>query len=259
MKKRSVLIGCCWVLMSALASGAADQVVLAVPARSDLINLGFDFVGMFPQAMNLVCYDGVGEDMTLEHFDTVAGRWAKLSQQGWSSAAADRLVLVGTGAAAGQLKAGATWATQAVFVDGHRLHEVANAVNGYLRLSPAQWNRLAETYGFTLSDRNREARRQGRYGNPAGRGARQRELLPDAATAPEELAPEAPILDAGPEARAGEGEVPGALPMEGREMPRVQQAEPAEAPQARRRVDFTDPPRAGVTSAEPEIIRPEDK
>ncbi len=186
MKKRSVLIGCCWVLMSALASVAADQVVLAVPARSDLINLGFDFVGMFPQSMNLVCYDGVGEDMTLEHFDTAPERWAKLSQKGWSSAAADRLVLVGTGEAVGQLKAGAPWATRVTLVDGHRLHEVANAVNGYLRLSPAQWKRLANTYGFKLTERNREARRQGRYGNPAGRGARQRELLPDDASAPEE-------------------------------------------------------------------------
>jgi hypothetical protein len=259
MKKRSVLIGCCWVLMSALASGAEDQVVLAVPARSDLINLGFDFVGMFPQSMNLVCYDGVGEDMTLEHFDTAAGRWAKLSQRGWSSAAADRLVLVGTGAAVEQLKAGASWATQAAVVDGRRLHEVANAVNGYLRLSPAQWNRLAETYGFKLTERNREARRQGRYGNPAGRGARQREQLPDDASAPEEPASGAPVIDANPEEFTGEGEASGALPVEGRAVPRLQQAEPAEAPQARRRVDFTDTPRAGVTPAEPEIIRPDDK
>lgn len=259
MKKRSVLIGCCWVLMCALASGAADQVVLAVPARSDMINLGFDFVGMFPQAMNLVCYDGVGEDMTLEHFDTAAGRWAKLSQKGWSSAEADRLVLVGTGAAVGQLKAGASWATHAAVVDGHRLHEVANAVNGYLRLSPAQWNRLAATYGFKLTERNREARRQGRYGNPAGRGARQRELLPDEASATEEPAPGAPVIDASPEAIVGEGEAPADLPVDGRAMPQVQQAEPAEAPPARRRIDFTDPPPSGVTSAEPEIIRPEDK
>ena len=165
------------LLLGPIVSLAADRVVLAVPARHDLVNFGFDLVGMFPRAIDFVCYDGKGDSLKLEHFNVGAGRWMGLPRGAWSNLNADKLILVGEGAAVSGLRQEAAWARQPTIVDGRRLHEVANAVNDVLRLSPAQWKRLANAYGFTLEDRNVEERRYGRYGPPSGRRV-QRVVVP---------------------------------------------------------------------------------
>lgn len=197
---------CSLLLVSGMAS-AADQVVLAIPARHDLVNLGFDFVSMFPRSMNLVCYSGSGESLSLERFDAVAGRWLRLEPASWATASGDALVLVGEGAAVPQLRSSAVWAKQASVVGGARLHEVANAVNGFLRMSPAQWRRLADTHGFTLLDRNADARRYGRYGPPGGRRTPASQPMPagadiDIVVPAAPAAPAAPATNAAPTAPA---------------------------------------------------------
>lgn len=182
--KRSTIrctVFCALLLGLGAAHGAPDQVVLAMPARHDLVNLGFDFLSMFPRSMNLVCYSGAGESLALERYDSAAGRWLPLSTAAWATARADALVLVGEGAAVRQLQSSAVWAGQPSVVTGQRLHEVANAVNAHLRMNTAQWRRLADTYGFTLEDRNAEARRYGRFGRPGARRApRERPMPPSA-------------------------------------------------------------------------------
>ena len=171
----------CGLLLAAGVVSAADQVVLAIPARHDLVNLGFDLLSMCPRSLNLVCYSGSGETLALERYDAAAGRWFRLETASWATAAADKLVLVGEGAAVSQLRSSAVWAEQASVVGGQRLHEVANAVNGFLRLNASQWRRLADTYGFTLLDRNVDARRYGRYGRPGGHRAPVARPMPAAA------------------------------------------------------------------------------
>ncbi len=192
----------CSLLLGAGLASAADQVVLAIPARHDLVNLGFDFVSMFPRSMSLVCYSGAGESLSLERYDAAAGRWMRLAPASWSTAAADALVLVGEGATMSQLRSSAVWAQQASTVSGTRLHEVANAVNGYLRMSPGQWRRLADTYGFTLLDRNVDARRYGRYGPPGGRRAPASRPMPNGAEAALPASPAVAVESAAPAAPA---------------------------------------------------------
>ena len=235
---------CCGLLLGAGFASAADQVVLAIPARHDLVNLGFDFVSMFPRSMNLVCYNGAGESLSLERYDAAAGRWLPLAPASWAAAAADALVLVGEGAAVSQLRLSAVWAAQASVVSGTRLHEVANAVNGSLRMSPGQWRRLADTYGFTLLDRNADARRFGRYGPPGGRRTPVSRPMPAGATgsaglaSPVDEAPPAAVLSGGPSAQP------------------AAEAPAAEAPGAA--VPAAAPPVAPAVVA-PADVRPEDK
>jgi hypothetical protein len=176
----------CWIvgllMLSPLMGDAADHVVLAVPARHDLVHLGFDFLAMFPRSMTLVCHAGESDTLSLERFDAAAGRWTALNRADWPALVADRLVLVGEGDAVNQLQATAAGAGPATVVDGRRLHEVANAVNSQLKLTPEQWRRLAATHQFTLVERNIEQRRYGRYGPPGRRtphGGLQVPAVPD--------------------------------------------------------------------------------
>ena len=184
MKRSTIRIAvfCALLLGLGAARGAPEQVVLAMPARHDLVNLGFDFLSMFPRYMNLVCYSGAGESLALERYDSAAGRWLPLSSTAWATARADALVLVGEGAAVRQLQSNAGWAGKVSVVTGQRLHEVANAVNASLRMNKAQWQRLADTYGFTLEDRNAEARRYGRFGRPGERRAPRARPMPPSAS-----------------------------------------------------------------------------
>ncbi len=227
----------CSLLLGAGLASAADQVVLAIPARHDLVNLGFDLVSTFPRSMNLVCYSGSGESLSLERYDAAAGRWLRLAPVSWATAAADALVLVGEGAPMSQLRSSAVWAQQVSTVSGTRLHEVANAVNGYLRLSPGQWRRLADTYGFTLLDRNVDARRYGRYGPPGGRRAPASRPMPTGAAT---VAPAAPVVPAEPAVPIATAVAPAA--------PAVP-AEPAEPAK----------PAEPTVPAVPADVRPEDK
>jgi hypothetical protein len=271
MKTRAWAFGCL-LLAHGFACGANNQVVLAVPARHDLVNLAFDFLAMFPRQMNLVCYAGAGDTLTLERFDSVAGRWVKLAPETWTTAAAERLVLVGEGETVRHLLAGAPWAVQSTVVNGRRLHEVANAVNSYLRMSPAQWRRLADTYQFTLLDRKAEERRYGRYGPPGGRRIRQRvvldppsEAIPLPATGARTLVPETAVDASGRDKQV----LPGAASVPALTVPReesaVQSTRPSE-PVAQRAADPSAVPAAAESaSAEDqasvvsETPRPEDK
>lgn len=174
----------CWLvgllMLSPLVGAAADHVVLAVPARHDLVHLGFDFLSMFPRAVTLICHAGEDDMLSLERFDAVAGRWTALSRADWSALVADRLVLVGEGGAVNQLQTAAAGVGPVTVVDGRRLHEVANAVNSQLKLTPEQWRRLAATHQFTLVERNTEQRRYGRYGPPGRRAPRGKVETPTA-------------------------------------------------------------------------------
>jgi hypothetical protein len=244
---------CTLLLGTGLVRGASDQVVLAMPARHDLVNLGFDFLSMFPRSLNLVCYSGSGESLALERYNAAAGRWLRLGTASWATAAADKLVLVGEGTAVSQLRSGAVWAEQANVVGGQRLHEVANAVNGFLRLNASQWRRLADTYGFTLLDRNVDARRYGRYGRPGGRRAPVARPMPAAADG--SLILEAPAAEPPP---------PPPPPPTTEHSGGTSAATPAEAPAAATEAPVADVAPAAAPPVVPEVVapadvRPEDK
>ena len=255
---------CTLLLGTGLVRGASDQVVLAIPARHDLVNLGFDFLSMFPRSLNLVCYSGSGESLALERYDATAGRWFRLETASWATAAADKLVLVGEGTAVSQLRSGAVWAEQASVVGGQRLHEVANAVNGFLRLSPSQWRRLADTFGFTLLDRNVDARRYGRYGRPGSHRAPVSRPMPAAAAG--RLVLEAPAAEA-PVAAAETPTAVVEVPVAAAETPTAVVETPvaaAETPTAVVEAPGTDAAPAAVPLVVPEVVapadvRPEDK
>lgn len=178
----------CWLvgllMLSPLVGAAADHVVLAVPARHDLVHLGFDLLAMFPRSVTLICHAGEDDMLSLERFDAVAGRWTALNRADWSALVADRLVLVGEGGAVNRLQTAAAGVGPVTVVDGRRLHEVANAVNSQLKLTPEQWRRLAATHQFTLVERNTEQRRYGRYGPSGRRAPREGGRVPDAPAVP---------------------------------------------------------------------------
>ena len=254
MRNRSLLlVG--MLLTGSLASVASAQIVLAIPPRHDLINLGFDLSAMLPRTLDLVCHGGPAGAVELERYHAAAGRWVAISLADWEGLRADRLVLVGTGPSASVLKTHAGWARQLTVVDGRRLHEVANAVSSYKRLNETQWNRLAETYGFQLLDRNIERRRFGRYGPRGGWSVQEESRLP-ALMQPEAVmtVPRSEIPAAMPEPATVEAETEETLVVPAVEAPEAAVgavAGPAEAV-------------AGVAAdagvaAEPVAIRPEDK
>ena len=170
------------LMLNTFVVAAAEHLVLAVPARHDLINLGFDLVGMFPHALTLVCHSESPAGTRLEQFNTAAGRWVEMPGNAWSSMGCDKLVVVGSDERATQLMKAAGAARQATLPNGFRLHEVANAVTSTLKPSSGQWRRLADSHGFTLAEVNAEQRRYGRYGPPGG--CRNARPLPAAAATP---------------------------------------------------------------------------
>lgn len=235
---RKFLFGCL-ILAGTMSSGLAEQVVLAVPARHDMVNLGFDFVGMFPRDLDLVCYSGSGAEMTIERFDEPAERWIAMTRAEWTRGAPARLIVVGEGVAANSMRSNAHWSQGTTMVDGTRLHEVANAVNSHLTLSPGQWRRLSRTYGFTIEERETERSRYGRYGPPgtrSGRGVRRivlplDEPVPAVETWPVQEFAGAIFIPAAAEEAVPATEAPVTFKIEGRAEPAGEAASPAaEAP-----------------------------
>lgn len=177
MNRKVLVVFAATAVLAACSLTAAERTVLAVPAQHTLVNLAFDLADLLPRDLEIVCYDQpAGAPPRLEVFDRAIWRWQPLTLADWTAGAlpragASRLVTVGDPTVAAQLQS-ASWVQRTQHVDGRRLHEVANAVHREARLSRAQWERLAQAYGFKLEDRNVEARRYGRYGPPGGRPVR---------------------------------------------------------------------------------------
>ena len=133
----------------------AERVLLVVPARYDMVNLGFDLMEMLPGTIDLACYKGYASLSRLEFYDSAEGRWGTFAGEKLIAGAvpfnkARELVLVGESPLAVYFAREINWAQPKITPSGHYLHEVANAVHTLHPLTEKQWDKLAATYGFRL-------------------------------------------------------------------------------------------------------------
>ncbi len=159
-------------LLVVAALRASGGLLLTVPAQSKMVDLGFDMMGMRPHTVALVCYSGSEEEIVLEKFDKVHGRWLPMGVAEWSEAHAGRVVLVGFDLVGYSGLSKRLAALREIPEDGQvggRLtHEVINSIDKSLNFTEREWKRISVKHGLELVDLNAERRKYGRYGRPGG-------------------------------------------------------------------------------------------
>lgn len=148
-----------FVSFAAMGTAAlADGLLLVLPANVSLLNLGFDLMKMKPAGqVEMLCYGGTDEVLSLERFDRISNRWLETTQSSWNAgtvqgARQDVLMIVGDSRAASDLLDSAAWADNIITPDGHSFHEIVNAVHSVSPLSKKQWKQISDKYGISMRE-----------------------------------------------------------------------------------------------------------
>lgn len=152
------------------AAKAAHSVIV-VPARHAYLQVAVD-VSRFHETTVIGYRKGQGGSVRLFIWNPASKGWARLSMNQYQSGTVfgprpSRLILVNTEEqvpAVLHTPGGAIQQTQRLTVDN--IGDLVNQLAPIYRFSESEWRKIAEWNHLTLTDRNAERRRWGRWGKP---------------------------------------------------------------------------------------------
>lgn len=142
-------------IAASISPAVSAATMLAVPARHNLVNLGFDILEVVKTDFAIACYKGEDAIESLEVFDADGGQWLSILPERWESLGLlgyDKVVVAGSSKAANDLLALSTWAKQSVQPTDRAYLDIALAVHAMRPISSSQWKALSNIYGFTIKE-----------------------------------------------------------------------------------------------------------
>lgn len=168
-------------IAASITSAASAATILAVPARHNLVNLGFDLLEVLKTDFAIACYKGEDAIESIELFYADSGEWIDILPERWGTLGLlgyDKIVVAGSSKAADDMIALSTWAKQTVQPTDRAYLDIALAVNAMHPISSSQWKELSAKHGFTMKEVKMPSRFEGRRPPKASAVAPQAEPAP---------------------------------------------------------------------------------
>ncbi|MBN2301816.1 MAG: hypothetical protein JXN60_04800 [Lentisphaerae bacterium] len=183
-------IGIFFLLLELVIAGASvsearqDTTLLVVPSKYTIVQLAFDMAKI--RNVDLVAYDsGVNTvDPILHVWNDTLQEWTRTTLQEYETGNIFRsrpgnAVIIGSASdlPAGLLDA-SKWISDRTHVPTLNIVTLINTLNSTFSFSKKEWKWLGKRYRLELKDLNKEQRRYGRYGRPAGDRAKPEDIVP---------------------------------------------------------------------------------
>ncbi len=160
------------------AVATSGTTLLVIPSRYTVVQFAFDVVQK--RSMYLVSYDRTATDAgtLLYAWDSAKREWISVTEGDISSGALfnvkpEHVALVGDDRTLPASLVGTIEGIgKPVRIMSLNIVDIANGLDGVLEFTANEWKWFAGRYGFTLTDRNSERRRWGRYGPPGEKSER---------------------------------------------------------------------------------------
>ena len=170
-----LLVGLLFVVGVSGVSDAApkrDEVLMVIPSRHAIVQLGFDFAKIVP--LKLIAY-GTGMDgaMPVLHiWDKRLNDWVQIDSFLYRNGSLfdplpkTVIIIGGTERIVNSIRSASAWGQDVRIIPTLDKVAVVNSVNEVLNFSPRAWRWIARRHELEIVDLNADRRRYGKYGKP---------------------------------------------------------------------------------------------